>query len=179
MFCFSQLIPTLFLSQWILNFSFKRNTLPSFSFSINSSAWSGSKCPPPRKSSKEGCVHCSCNTKLIHYVSSEMNTLKAFGTPSPYRFLSVLFCACTFPSAIYCWTKQMWTKRRISALSPLTSLRFHTLPVCSFLSLLLCLAHLFTRLLEEGHNEINVYFSREKTVCFYLSHIFFIRLSYF
>lgn len=47
MFCFSQLIPTLFLSQWILNFSFKRNTLPSFSFSINSSAWSGSKCPPP------------------------------------------------------------------------------------------------------------------------------------
>lgn len=97
-------------------------------------------------------------------VSSQMNTLKAFGTPRPYRFLSVLFSA-----RMCCWTKLMWTKRRISALwSLVTSLWFHSayrhFSIFFSLSIFPSLFHLFTHLLEEGHKEISISFSREKAV---------------
>ena len=45
-----------------------------------------------------------------------MNTLKSFGAPHPCRFLCLVLCLKMIHSVMYCWTKLMWTKMRVSGL---------------------------------------------------------------
>lgn len=92
-------------------------------------------------------------------------------TPPIQIFLFVLFCPCTC-LLLLCAVGQSGCGQRewISALqSPLTSLWFHSALHAIFFSSSRSFLHLFTHLLEEGHNEINISFSREKAVCLLLS----------
>lgn len=81
-------------------------------------------------------------------------------------------------SAEYCYIKLMWTKRKDAGSSALWSLLTpcwfgSTVPTQTFtssLSLFLpFLSSLFTHLLEEGQNEINISCSREKALCLLIS----------
>lgn len=174
------LLPTpshhrLLLSQRNSNCPCKRKLFLFLDCGTISSAWSYSRCRPWGRW-KEGCVHYSSNTKLMLRVSNQMNTLKAFRTTHPYKFLSVLFRAG--------WTKLSWTKNSCS----LVSNDFTLVPLCLyalvFLVLPLCHPpyHLFlTHLLEEGHKEIHISLSQGRKLpeCFYLSLIVSIHRSYF
>lgn len=122
----------------------------------------------PHRSSKEGCVHYSWSTKLMLYVSSQMNTLKASGTPTHTDFS--LFCS-IHAHASFCYVLlDKEVEFLLSGLcwlwfqSACTHFSFHSSLFSLRLSFLPSLFHLFTHLLEEGHNEINIFFSREKAV---------------
>lgn len=68
----------------------------SFSLSINTTVVVGQAPGASQRSSKEGCVHYSCNTKLIVYVSDEY-----FKTPAGHLMHTDFSLCCSTPVCVF------------------------------------------------------------------------------